>query len=156
MRSMYLAARAAAAVAFCLVGFAAPAAAQNATSISGTATAPVSAALYSHDEARLAETGAGVNDTAVQPLPASPQPASPQPGAPATTPANAFSQLFGHAVQAIGTVEPVPAPPQPVQFQKSPALGTTALADLVATYVPPATLDADQDCLASAIYFESR
>src|SRR4051812_36401160 len=123
MRPMYRAARIAAAVAFCLVGFAAPAAAQNATSISGTATAPISASLYSHDEARLADSGAAVNDAAVQ----AQAPASPTSAPQTAAPANAFSQLFGHAVQAIGNVAPVPAAPQPVLLNKAPALATTAL-----------------------------
>lgn len=142
MRRMFRAAGIAAAVAlYAVTSFAAPAAAQDAIPVAGTASAPISSALYTHQEAKLAENGARVNDSNGQPA-----------QAPAET--NAFSQLFGHAVQAIGTIEARPVTTQGAA--PMPALGQPGLADLVATYVAPATLDADQDCLASAIYFEAR
>jgi spore germination cell wall hydrolase CwlJ-like protein len=146
MRRMFRAASVAAAVSLYLVtSFAAPAAAQNAISISGTASAPISSAVYTHQDAAPAGSGTAAKDAKGQPTP-SPVQAPEQP--------NPFSQLFGHAVQAIGTIDAGSAAPRAAQ--QAPEAVQASLADLVATYVPPATLDADQDCLASAVYFEAR
>ena len=129
MRRMFRAAGIAAAVAFYAVtSFASPAVAQDTVAlISGAHQAPLNA-----DDAMA------VNDPATRQ---------------ATAPAPGFSQLFGHAVAAIATVEPKALLPGPALG--APA-GQRSLAELVATYVAPPALDAEQDCLASAVYFEAR
>lgn len=93
--------------------------------------APVSA--VAHENAVIADQALAVNE-------------APDRGAP--QPANGFSQLFGHAVAAIANVDAAPL--------AGPLLGQKSLDELVATYVAPAALDAQQDCLASAVYFEAR
>ena len=115
MRRMFRAAGIAAAVAFYAVtSFAAPAMAQDTLAlISGAHQATLNA-----------------GDAMAVNVPATRQ---------ATAPAPGFSQLFGHAVAAIATVEAQP-------LQPAPALGAPAgqrsLEELVATYVAPPVLDA--------------
>jgi spore germination cell wall hydrolase CwlJ-like protein len=88
---------------------------------------------YQHPSESISDSGLAVNDSPAQTIPAS---------------ANSFSQLFGHAVAAITEGQAAPA--------AAVAAGQRSLDDLVATYVTPASLDAQQDCLASAVYFEAR
>ena len=129
MRRMFRAAGIAAAVAFyAATSFAAPAMAQDTLALISGA----------HQAVLNSDDGMAVNDPAAQQ----------QKGA-----APGFSQLFGHAVAAIATVEPKALLPGPALG--APA-GQRSLAELVATYVAPPVLDAEQDCLASAVYFEAR
>ena len=128
MRRIFRAAGLAAVVAFYAVtSFAAPAAAQ-------AVSQPALATYVAHESASIAETNLGVN--------------YPRPGQPAA--AYPFSQLFGHAVAAIGAAQAQPEP------GRTAVIGEHSLDGLVATYVAPATIDAQQDCLASAVYFEAR
>jgi hypothetical protein len=133
MRRMFRAAGiAAAATLYAITGFAAPAVAQN--------SAQPTSAVYQHQNDVIADNAQAVN------APVAPGAAAPQPG---------FSQLFGHAVAAIANVDAKPllgVPPSAVNGSGNPR----SLDELVATYVAPAALDADQDCLARAVYFEAR
>jgi spore germination cell wall hydrolase CwlJ-like protein len=122
---------------FRAAGIAAAAALYAVTAFAAPAMAQDSPArasvAYQHQSESLSDSGLAVNDSPAQTNPAS---------------ANSFSQLFGHAVAAIAEVQAAPTP--------AAAAGQRSLDDLVATYVTPAALDAQQDCLASAVYFEAR
>jgi hypothetical protein len=129
MRRIFRAAGIAAAAAFYAVtSFAAPALAQSSAQ-------PISAAYQQHANA---ERALAVNESGS-----------------AAAPAPGFSQLFGQAVAAIANVDTKPLPGAPSTAAPIPGQ-QRSLEELVATYVAPAALDADQDCLARAVYFEAR
>ena len=101
------------------------------------ATGAAYASHYSaHSQAGMAETTLGMNDVDAQPADQK------------EARGNVLAQLWGHAVAAIKgepAIEAAPAPPRP-----------KTLGELVVQYAGAETWDREQDCLASAVYFEAR
>lgn len=92
-------------------------------------TAPVTSALVFHASASIEGGDLSLN------------PSTPDTAPPLTEPA----PIVEHAVQ---TTENIPAAVEPAEHR--------ALADLVGDYSASATGDAEHECLASAVYFESK